>query len=201
MKRTLSLAIAAMAAAASLPAQAANYSVSFSGIVFNSVGATGSSDGSTVSGSFVLTPGGFASFVINGMSVAPGFDSEAAITPDEFDAIYQAQVSPVATGGTTNSTFTLDLSSINGWPSADNARTLLTDTNQLANNLDTILNDPNDNPIDSSFSYYTANANGTNVVSLDVDLTSLNVAVPEPMSLALLATSMFGMGIARRRRG
>lgn len=201
MKRTVSLALAAMAAAASVPAQAANYSVSFSGIVFQTVGATGRSVGNTVSGSFVLTPSGFSSFLIDGLSVAPGFDSSAAITPDEFDAIYEAQVSPVATGGPTNSTFVLDLSSINGWPSGDTARTLLTDTNQLANNLDTITNDPDDNPIDSSFSYYTATASGTNVVSLDVDLTSLSVAVPEPMTMALLATSMLGMGIARRRRG
>jgi hypothetical protein len=201
MKQNLSLAIAAMAAAFTVSAQAANYSVSFTGLVYQTVGATGRSDDDTVSGGFVLTPGGFSSFEVDGLSVAPGYDSKPYITPDEFDAIYEAQVSPVATGGSINSTFALDLSSINGWPSSDTAQTLLTDTNQLTTNLDTIANDPNNFLSDSTFSYYTANSDGTGVVSLAVDLTSLNVAVPEPMSLPLLASSLLGMAVVRRRRG
>ena len=53
----------------------------------------------------------------------------------------------------------------------------------------------------STFDYYTANANGTNVVALSADLTSITeTAVREPASLALVAPLLLGLGFFVRRR-
>ena len=200
MKYTLSvLAIAALAAA--VPAHATVYDVNFTGTVYQTTGATGQAIGDTVMGHFDLdsTSGNFLDFTVAGQSVPSGFQSFASIGPAETDAIYTAQVSPVAAGTPTNSTFSLDLSALSNWPSSDSAFTLLTDANQLATNLDTVTNPASAFP--STFNYYTANSDGTNVVALDADLTSLAVtASPEPASFALLGSSLLGLGLFFRRR-
>lgn len=207
MKRTLPvLAIAALAVVSAAPAHAAAiYSASFTGIVYQTQGATGESVGSTVTGNFDLDSGtgDFLDFTIAGQSVAPGYLSSATIGPALFDAIYTAQVSPVALGTPSNSSFSLDLSSLSTWPSTDTPYTLLTDTSQLTTNLDTITNPLSAFP--STFNYYTANAEGTNVVSLSADLTSITAtaaaaAAPEPSSLVLLASSLLGLGLFVSRR-
>jgi hypothetical protein len=201
MKNTLSVfAIATLAAVATHAGPI--YMVNFTGTVDQTQGATGESIGSTVMGHFDLdaATGNLLDFTIAGKSVAAGFTSMASIGPGGFDAIYTAQVSPVLSLGTPNSTFSLDLSSLTNCPSTDTALTLLTDKTQLTTNLDTITNPLSAFP--STFDYFTANANGTNVVSLSADLTSITATVtPEPASLALVAVPLlFGLGLFVRRR-
>jgi hypothetical protein len=200
MKRTLSaLAIAVLAAA--VPAHATVYAVSFTGTVYQTQGATGQAVGNTVTGHFDLNSatGSYLDFVIAGQSVAAGYLSSATIGPALTDAIYTAQVSPVALGTPSNSSFSLDLSSLSTWPATDTAYTLLTNTTQLTTNLDTVTNPLSAFP--STFNYYTASASGTNVVALAADLTSLTAtATPEPASLALVASSLLGLGFFARRR-
>jgi hypothetical protein len=203
MKRTLSV-LALTALAATVPAHAAILAVSFTGTVFQAQGATGQAIGSTVMGHFDLnsTTGSYLDFTIGGKSVATGYMSSANIGPALTDAIYMAQLSPVSTGMPSNSTFSLDLSSLTTWPSTDTPYTLLTDPTQLTTNLDTI-NKPS-SAFPSTFGYYTANSNGTNVVSLTANLTSVNVsasAIPEPASLALVAFSLLGLVLFARRLG
>jgi len=199
MKSTLSLAIAAVAAAVSVQAHAANYDANFTGTVYQTQGSAGSAVGATISGNFVLVgdPGTLAFFEIDGQFAPRGFDSTAVIVPALTDAIYQAQVSPVAKGGTLNETFALDLSSLTTWPSTDDASTLLADTNQLTTNLDTITNPLSAFP--STFGYYIATSSGNVIAAEYADLTSISVSMPEPTSLALLATSLLGFMMLRRR--
>ncbi len=141
----------------------------------------------------------FLDFTIAGKSVGTGYLSFASIGPALTDAIYTAQVSPVSAGTPSNSSFTLDLSSLTTWPSTDTAFTLLTDKTQLTTNLDTITNPLSAFP--STFNYYTANADGTGIVALKANLTSVNVtATPEPASFALLASALLGMGVFLRLR-
>jgi hypothetical protein len=203
MKNTLSvLAIATLAVLSIASAHAeAIYSVDFTGTVFQTQGATGQSVGSTVTGHFDLdsATGNYLDFMIAGKSVAAGYMSFANIVPALTDAIYTAQVSPVASGTPSNSTFSLDLSSLSTWPSTDTVDTLLTDTTQLTTNLDTITNPLSAFP--STFNYYTADSDGTNIVALSADLTSISAtAVPEPASLALVAPLLLGLVFFVRRR-
>ncbi len=199
MKPTLCVLALAIAAAV-VPAHATTFNVDFSGVVYQTQGATGQAIGDNVTGRFDLESdtASFLAFTIAGRSVASGYTSSATIGPALTDAIYAAQVSPVATGMSNNSTFSLDLSSLTTWPSTDTAYSLLTDTNQLTTNLDTVSNPSSAFP--STFSYYTANANGTNVVALGANLTSLTVVTPEPSSFALLASSLLVFGFFVRRR-
>ncbi|MBV8707518.1 MAG: PEP-CTERM sorting domain-containing protein [Acidobacteriaceae bacterium] len=201
MKTTLSvLAIAVLAIV--VPAHATVYSVDFQGIVNQTQGATGQALGNTVTGHFDLdsSSGNFLDFTIAGKSVAAGYSSSAVIVPPFTEAIYTAQVSPVSSGGSTNSTFTLDLSSLSSWPATVTAYTLLTNTAQLTTNLDTINNPSSTFP--STFGYYTANASGNNIAALNANLTSVTAtaAVPEPASLALLGSSVLGLVLFIRRR-
>ncbi len=198
MKHPLILALAAATAAVAMPAAASAapgevLDVIFAGTVASTVGATGYTVGGSVTGEFVYsgTIGGYDFFAIGGQSAPAGFASSASVTPSLSDAIYQAQVSAVQQGGSVNATFALDLSALTSWPSSD-AIALLTNTSQLTTNLDTVT-------FPSTFTYSTAAADGTGIVSLTADLTSLNVTVPEPASLLLLATSLLGLAATRRR--
>jgi hypothetical protein len=201
MKYTLSvLAMAALAAA--VPAHATVYSVNFTGTVFETIGSTGEAVGSTVMGRFDLdsTTSSFLDFTIAGQSVAPGYQSFASVVPALTDAIYTAQVSPVSAGTPSNSSFSLDLSSLTTWPATDTAYTLLADTTQLTTNLDTVNNPLSTFP--STFNYYMASASGTNVTALAANLTSIAVTAvaPEPASFVLIAPALAGLALFIRRR-
>ena len=200
MKRTL-FVLTLAALAVTISAQAAVIGVNFTGDVYQTQGTTGEAIGSTVTGHFDLdsTSGNYLDFTIAGQSVAVGYQSSATIGPAGNDAFYTAQVSPLSTGASSNNTFSLDLSSLTSWPQTDTPYTLLTDTNQLATNLDTVNNPLSAFP--SNFYYYTANANGTNVVALNANLTSITTtATPEPDSLALILPSLLVLGFFVRRR-
>ncbi len=196
MRRSL-LIFAAAAFAAVVPAYATVYAVSFTGVVIDSTGATGEAVGSPVSGSFRLNDAGgqFSSFSIDSKSAPAG--SLANNSYGLFDAIYEDQISPVSAGGNVNSTFTLDLSALNGWPTGtDTIYSLLTDSSQLASNLDT-----SGDFFTSTFGYYISDAAGNNVVQLDADLTSLSVtATPEPATLSLLGLALAAAGFVGRRK-
>ena len=145
--------------------------------------------GAAVSGEFVYDTAAsrYLSFVVGGQSVAAGFASMASITPDLYSAIYHAQLSPVPVPGTRNSTFTVDLEGQNPWPSND-ALALFLNTAQLTSNLDRTL---------SSFGFYNAAADGTDVHSLSATLSSFQVAaVPEPSAAVLV---LVGVAAAARR--
>ena len=187
----LRLAAAALAgAAAAMPAAATVIDAKFSGTVASQT-STSFAVGAAISGEFLYDTAAaqYLSFVIGGQSVASGFASTAAVTPDRYSAIYQAQLSPVPLPGTRNDTFTVDLEGQNPWPSND-AVALLTNGSQLASNLDTTL---------SSFGFYDAAANGTDVHSLNATLSTVQIAaVPEPSTAVLLLLGV--AAVARRLR-
>ncbi len=209
MHRTLILAAALTVAAYAVPASAIVYNANFSGPVTSTQGAAGRAVGDIVSGSFALTDAGqFTSFTIDGKNPSAGYGSTAAYSPavtNPPDAIYRAEVLPVQQGGTSNSSFTLDLSSLTAWPGAsESAIALLGDAGQLTTNLDLASNLMSTFP--STFGYYTASADGLNIVALTGDLASVSVstagqAVLEPASLALLGGSLLGLGATCRLRG
>lgn len=192
MKRFFKLTVATLAIAASLSAHAVVLDVTFSGLVQSQSGSSFALN-SPISGEFFFDTltGTYSSFTIGDQAVAAGFTSSAAVTPDLYSALYEAQVSPVAQGGTSNSTFSLDLEGLSKWSSND-AVALLSDASQLSTNLDTG---------NSSFNYYTANSDGTAINSLNASLTSVQVStVPEPTSLALMLAGIAALGLRRARR-
>lgn len=191
MKRLLKLAVAVAAVATSLSVHASVIDAKFSGTVASQVN-TSFAVGTPISGEFFYDTfaGRYLSFMVGGQSVAPGYSSSASITPDQYSAIYQAQLSPVL-GGAVNSTFAVDLEGLSPWPFRD-PMALLLDAGQLAANLDTSL---------SNFGFYTANADGTGVRSLNAMLTGIRVsAVPEPGTAVLLLVGVAAVGSLRRSR-
>jgi hypothetical protein len=191
MNRISAIAIAAAALATPFAAQATVVDVTFSGLVQSEI-SSGSTVGSVITGEFIYdtTLAVFKMFSIGGESVAAGFASQADLSADRYSALYQAQLSPVAVGGDLNSSFNVDLEGLNGWTASD-AGALLSSA-ELPLNLDKTL---------SSFGYYMANSNGSNITSLTASLTHLQVStVPEPASIALLLAGIAVVGAAVRRR-
>jgi hypothetical protein len=181
--KQLHIIAAAVIAMAAASAQAAVITANFGGTVTSQAGTT-YSVGSAINGSFTFDTAvsRFLSFNIGTYSVAPGFTSTTTIIPDRTEALYRAQVSPVL-GGNVNSTFALDLESLTNWPSFD-AIALLTNTSQLATNLD--LASLPTSAFPSFFNFYSATAAGTNIQQLTADLGTITATVPEPTSFALV---------------
>ena len=192
MKQILTISLVLAAAATTLPTHADVIDARFSGAVQSQIGTTFAIN-APVSGqfSFDTDTQRYLSFTVGGLSVASGYRSMADITPDQYLALYTAQLSPVELGGTRNSSFSVALEGIDKWPSFD-AVALLTNRAQLATNLDTAL---------STFGYYVANSDGTGIQSMTARLTNLNVSVvPEPASAALLLAGIGAIGLTRARR-
>jgi len=189
MPRILTLALVAASALIPVSAHALPIDVKFMGTVQSQID-SGFAVNSPVSGEFFYDPvtAMYSLFTIAGRSVAPGFASSAVVTPDLTAAIFQAQLSPVQSGGTLNSTFTLDLEALIKWPSNDAFAAL--SANVLAANLDKGL---------STFGFYTANADGTGVHSLTASLSAIQ-AVPEPASLALCLAGLAALAFGARPR-
>lgn len=188
MKNSLKLAAACAALVTTLSANADTIDAKFTGQVASQTG-TSFAIGSTISGGFIFdtVSNSFTMFQIGGQSSAPGYVSKANITPDQYTALYQAQVSPVEFGGTLNSTFVVDLEGLAKWPGT-NAIDLLTNA-ALIPNLDFPA---------SSFGFFIANADGTGQRSVNASLGSfLITAVPEPTTVLLLVAG--GVLLAARR--
>lgn len=193
MQRLSTLAAALAAAATALTAHAELIDAKFSGSVQAQTNA-GFVLNSPIAGEFIYDTASseYLSFTVGGQAVAAGFASTAAMTPDLNTALYRAQLSPLLQGGTLNSTFSVDIEALNTpWPSND-AIALLTNTSQLSGNLDTL---------NSSFGFYTANADGSNIRSVSAVLTGLQASVvPEPASMALLLAGLAAIGVRQARR-
>ena len=195
MNRLLLLLVPVLAFAAA-PARAALIELSFAGTVSTQQG-TSYLPGQTINGELNYDPGSntITAFTIGAYSVQPQYASSAYISIDQYSAIYMAQTSPVAQGTSTNQTFALDLEAITTFPYTGNptsdAVALLTNRSQIPANLD---------PAASNFSFYIANADGTNIQSLNATLLPNSVELPEPASLPILLTGLLvSLGVLRRR--
>ena len=193
MNRMSMLPLAMAAALATSAAHAVVVSATFTGLVQSQVNAGFVLD-SPITGSFAYDTASseFLSYAIGGQSVAAGFQSTASLTPDLYTALYTAQLSPLQPGITVNSTFSLDLEGFAPWTAAS-AIGLLGDASQLSANLDLP---------DSTFRFYTANADGSGVRSAVAQLTGISAvaAVPEPGTFALLALGLGAVGWYGGRR-
>ena len=194
MKRFLILAVATAAAATTLTAQAVVLNASFSGTVTARQGAGVPALGTNIAGTFsydTLTAK-YLSFAVGSFADASGYASVANITPDQYTALSPAQVSAVPTG-TTTSSFKVDLEGLAKWSGFD-AAALLTNSSQLPSNIDTAA---------STFGFYTGNADGTNIKSLEASLGGFTVAVvPEPASGVLMLLGVIALGrMVQRRQG
>lgn len=187
-------------AAATLPADAAIYSTSFSGTVVSQTG-TSSAVGSTVAGSFTYSSDAsrFLNFTIAGLSATAPFTSQATTsslsTSNPYEAIFQA-LTTFAQTNSSNASFTLDLLAFNNFTSG-NALTVLT-TPGIGNALETRANS-----FDGNYSLFSV-SRGTGMASTQSLIAALNPAslstsVPEPASLALLGAPMMGLVFRRRR--
>ncbi len=193
-------ALVTLALFAAVPAGATIIDTKFTGTVASQAGSA-YTVGSPISGEFVYdtTSNAFVSFTVGGVAIPAGYSSSASVSPGGFSAIYRAQISPVAQGGTLNRTFTLDLEALSSFPSGLSAAALLTSPGVLPGALDLASNPASQFP--STFSSLFANADGTNTVRVLANLVSVNsTVVPEPASLALAGSFLLAAGALRRRR-
>ena len=188
--RTL-LVAGLLAVTLAAPASAAIYSTTFTGTVSSQKGTTYAA-GNTVSGAFTYSSDAsrFLSFSIDGFSASGNYNSVLGATPggSPYSALYETQISATSQGGNLNQTFALDLEALTNFTNST-ALGILT-TPGLNSQLD---------PTMSNFTYYSANAAGTNVVTLVAGLTQVSTQVPEPASLMLLAAPLLGLVMRRRR--
>lgn len=181
-------------AASPVVTHAAIIDVRFAGLVTGQ-GGTGLRVGDPYRGEFVFDSDAnrFMSFEIGGAFAIPGFSSSAFITADRLSAVYRAELPRSQNFNTFGQSFTLDLEGLSPWPDLD-AVALLTNSAALATNLDT---DPS-SPSPSTFTYR-RDSGGIGDRTVFANLTSLEVSVPEPTSLALLMGAGLGLVFCRRK--
>lgn len=197
----LLLAPGLLIAAAAAPANATVYNTSFSGTVTTATGVA-NAVGSTVAGSFSYdtSTSTYQSFTIGSFSASQPFSSIATTVPsgasNPYEAIFEALTASAQTGGTVNSSFTLDLLSNTNF-TGTSAFSVLTNPGSL----ETQANSFDGNFSSFSYSYGTPTANTQSLI-VALNPTSLSTTatnVPEPASMLLLAGPVLGLAFRRRR--